>query len=747
MLLSCWANLSQFMLSILALPCIFIFPYFMGKIILNVIKIFCELKKSSVCIFLSHAFQDSISLYGISWILGVYVTNLLLFFLTIFHLDILSKTFFHIIIFIVLCQLLYNIYKAKHCGFSLRASVKLKLRYCVFSLILVIIASVGTAITRSYFPFPSIVGRTYFLLPWQVQDAYRLTQNGYYVFRRIGDTIFQAIALSMFNVEPLGFLWAAPFALAAMYVLGVFMFVYSLTNNLKFSVLCGLFGFFSLSAGPIRPSFFITLNSNELMRAFFPWLLCLTYNKLKSFDYKFKDVFKVATISGLFYLFSRLSIEFLYGLNITMEDYFFFWLLKIPILMLILPFMVFFLSFLLKNEANRELFYMICLFTIVYLFMHLDESILYTLALLCFILTYKLVDRKYFIFAISFISFIFVGLQWFDVLNIKSANLLSSLLIPKLRLSQPVDIFDIKRGDFKMGYEEITISLMILGCCYLLFSKKREGKLMVTVFLEFLIIFFLPEYQTIRFSSQIFPFMAYILSSAFYFIYKTISKVKNPSTVRWHIKVSKRSIYSILLLASLLIAFIPPLVKPFYSLSYMLSDPHNPYSYRLIANYEYEAAKWIKTNTPSETIIISDYMTSLILSSIGNKYMLFGRGMDGTEAGKLTAHALEIIKFKIFGANSSDEAHYYIRNILPSYIYFNEKFYVNYNGKKMEDFTFIVVFSARTVAWIEKESLRDVTHMRYSRVPQNLLNLFEDPKYFELIYRNSEGYLYIYKVK
>lgn len=732
--------------SFLVLPSLLIVPCLFGKTILTMLRFLSGVRmfKSLSKAFVNIGVSDAVSAYTISWMLGSYLMATALLVLTLLHLPTIVESFPTLVLILIVFNLTYERYKGcqNHICRQLEAQLN-NVKFYSYLIVAMLIAFIGIGITKMFFPFPSIVGRCYFLLPWQVQGAYRIVENGYFAGVRFPDPLFTALSFSLFNVEPLNLLWSASFILAATYTLGIFLLSYRISKSLEIALLSGLFGVFILSAGPIRPSFFITLNSNAIMRAIFPFALYAIYEKMVTDKYRPENVTKTIVLLGLSLICIFFTVRKVYLLNWTTEGTLFFESATLPIFMIVIPLMGVSLSFLLRDKSTRGLFVLVFLCSTIFFFMHMDEGLIYTSVMVFFIIIYKLVKGRFgrpLILVLALATFVFVGLQWLNVWNIYSTNLISSFWSPETKLIRPIDVFDIKRADLESGYGDIILYLAILGCVFALTSKKKEDKMMTGMFLLTTSVFFLPEYQAIRVSSQVFPFMAYVLAVAFYSIHRMIVSFNEIK------RSSLNKVVSALITVIMLAAIIPPLIAPVYEISFRLSSPKDPFSYNSIAEYEYEAADWIKRNLSETTILMSDYRTTLIMNSLGVKIWLFGKGMSGTTAGLKTRQALEIIKFKVFEANSSKEASQCIVNELPSYMDAKEIAYVEYAGMKQENITFAIVLSSRTVKWIEKEGIDDIVHAQYFEVPSKYLKLFSDTEYFELIYQ-IDCYLYVYKVK
>jgi hypothetical protein len=134
----------------------------------------------------------------------------------------------------------------------------------------------------------------------------------------------------------------------------------------------------------------------------------------------------------------------------------------------------------------------------------------------------------------------------------------------------------------------------------------------------------------------------------------------------------------------------------------------------------------------------------LFLTSLSNKVWLTSKQMHGSIAA--TYHQiLLLIKDNVFKAADAETAYRAIQAI-KGVIPWEERYYLEYSNINPENLTFLVVISSRTVRWIEQESLDDVHLPEYSEVSFEHLEIFNDTRYFKLLYSIDEK-LFIFEVK
>jgi hypothetical protein len=270
--------------------------------------------------------------------------------------------------------------------------------------------------------------------------------------------------------------------------------------------------------------------------------------------------------------------------------------------------------------------------------------------------------------------------------------------------------------------------------------------IMVGMLSATLLAFFFPDLWTFRISRYFRPFIAYVLAVAFCSIYDFMKSISS----KWYIRINIVSrqvtlglnkIASISFIGVLLISMYPSLIGPLYKVC--LSNTSKP----AIADYEYETAAWLKNNMPKSTVIVSDYKTMLYLTSLSDKLCLTNAMEYARELSEEQKHILAWIKYNIFKAPNSQTAFYAIYHLtnLIKFWRSGELFYMNYSGIRVEELTFVIVISSRTVKWLESEA-DEIHYAQFSKVPSKYLQLFEDVNYFSLVYE-IENKIYVFKAR
>ena len=615
---------------------------------------------------------------------------------------------------------------------TFRVNIKIPL----LILFIIFTASTPVIIIKFYQPFPNALQKNIHMDPLFIQAAYRMLYSGYLEPEiRWPNALFPYIMLSLFRVEPLHFLWSAPFILAIVYAFGLFTLSRILSNKLEIALLSVLFGMFINIHVGWPGQFILHFKSNQILYAIFPLVLYSIYEKITRIKNEpimlFKELLLLsATLASIFILVQEVCTL------VPGPDWHYFGASIIkPILRAILPFLGIPLSFYIKDRTRRGLFLLIFLYSIIFYFWHAEEALLFTLTMLLFVLLcdrIKNEGRHLWVWALAFITFIYIYLQWIGLFHVPNIPI-SAIWSPSI-VRTGIDVFNIKRTCFNFANREVLRALMVIGGVFALTSRKRENLIAVAMLAATLLIFFLPEYHTIRGYKEYSPFMAYMLSYSVYSIYQRLN------VFRFKKRFKLNKVTSILILILIMAPILPALDDPLREACARWS------SLEYVADYEFRATDWIKENLPENTLIVSDYITMLLMNSLGNKIWVTGKAMHAQTLGSNESkQAVNIIKYEVFKANSGEEAYLSVQKLL-SLIHIQERSYLSYIETNPNDLDIVIIISSRTVKWIEQEGINDVMDAQYSKVNPKYIEIFNNSKYFELLYE-IDGLLYIYRVK
>ncbi len=156
---------------------------------------------------------------------------------------------------------------------------------------------------------------------------------------------------------------------------------------------------------------------------------------------------------------------------------------------------------------------------------------------------------------------------------------------------------------------------------------------------------------------------------------------------------------------------------------------------------EYATSQWIKENTSSSTIIISDPVSMDIISSLSDRFSLaqFSMGKPVRQPQDFTRVDYVLNLFK---ADNSIQVYYYLSKIAELGLS-GDEFYRSF--KSIDDPSFVILLSSRTVEWIKSGGERVVTYLTEKPILEQYKNLF-DLAYFDILYSDSNS-IYIFKPK
>ncbi|RLI98303.1 MAG: hypothetical protein DRP00_02220 [Candidatus Aenigmatarchaeota archaeon] len=725
-------NFKAIEISLIALPSFLILPYLFGRSILIAFNKFWH--ELGLMPF------DPISLFTFSWILGYYLAGILAGILTILHLSFFVK---HLSFFMLAITTLTVIHEWLKEG-NQRQTFHINPRILILAPFVLLVASLPVATIKNFLPFPeAVIISTRTDLLAAVQPAYRIWEKGYFPPEgRWPNKLFPYLMLSLYGVEPLQSLWSAPFVLSIMYAFGLFVLAYALSKRLEVAILSVLFGMFTNIHVGWPGQFILRFKSEEILYSIFPLVLYSIYRKVLEIKYRMSHKF-------LFFLTFTIVLTFIsiHGLftgafigigTVTSSPEWNFFLMSVihPILRSFLPLILIPLSLFIKDKSHRGLFLLTCLYSIIFYLWHTDEALLFISVILIFIIfcsiTLKNNKKRPLIWLLALGTFIYIYTQWIGLLHFPNIPI-SAIWNPEI-VKNGEDVFHIKKICFSFANREIVRFLLILGGIFTLTSRKKENLLVIAMLSVTLLIYFLPEYHTVRGYKEYAPFMAYTLSYAVYSMYLKIKSfdIRNE-------KLDK--MLSLFILLLILIPIIPTLDDPLIEASIRWSSQG-----KFVADYEWEAAEWIRKNLPENVAIISDYETIMILTPLGNKMWITAKGMDVRDLSRneQCKQVMQIIKYEIFKSNSSENAYLAIQK-LRSLIHVQERSYMSYIGIDPNELDFIVVISSRTVKWIEQEGITDVFEPQYFDVDPKYLQVF-NAKHFKLLYM-IDSKLYIFKVE
>lgn len=720
-------ELPQLVKSILALPGIVIVPLLVGKSIEDTMRWFVVKRNRDVI---------TLSYYVRNWFLGAYFMGCVGVVLQLSRLTIILKNVYLLFIVIILTDLVYDRLTSlrnvcRHEEVMHRLISKLKkhsplLLVCSFSIIpfLVKLPSLSPPLTVSGGWMDPVI---------QTQPSYRLLEKGFMdLSMRWPDYYFLAMTYPIFNVDPLFLSWSGTLLLTIIYSAGLYLMIYKLSNDVLLSTLTGITGIF-LNAPTGLGGIVYHFKTNSMLYAMYPWVLLLVYEDQKDRGCKIKAVLKTLSMAVFLFttlvFFSHIITKVAGSLGWEYETACY---VIRPLTVMSFPLIGLFLSFR-PGDFCVNVPLLFTILAVTYSF-HEHCSLLYVSGIFVFIFSLQLVKEKWgknIAMFFSFFVFLFILLRWAGPLeNLRFP--ISNLLLSPADNSLPD--FQFKRIVFHSGNQKIFRFLTLLGGVLLFFSQGFNDLLALSMLSWSFLVFYFPDFWTVRGLGLLTPFMAFSISKAILPISGTLKKIADGSTA----KTVRVRVFSGLCVFLIIIVLMPSLMQPLFNRFSI-----TPCS--CLADYEYDAAVWLRENTKETEVILSDYWTMMLLNPISNKIWLTSRQMYATVSTR-TQMRLLYIKNDVFNASDSKAAY---GNILIYSKHFDldwtEKCYADYAGIDPEKLTFLVIVSSRTVKWLE-QNVPDVKYPQYSSVPLKYLKMFNDAQYFQLIYTVDER-IYIYKVK
>jgi len=734
-----------------AVPASFFFYYLLGSTFyfIVVLKLFkkdlLELKRRDI-------FSNVIFLFFLGFIIWIFIINFLNFlnfilfrFLNIIFVQEYIMRFILIYLFIFIFTV--NIFWINYTGARINELRSLFIRNKVV-IIIFILLSIGLFLIANYH-IP--VGSLRFGFASPSDQYYSVTQwidSGYYINSRIFESSLVYIGTFFFNLElnttnPLIYSWMAPFFVMLLALIGIYLWVYILTNNKVFSVIAIIMGGLcfgtTVEAGN---SILITFKGNYIFPVVLLFLFFFVHKNMETKEKLQKNIFLpflvlclVLFIIGMWLTYVR--VDPLVG---------FFRRFMFTVLILLFAFL------LLKSHYKEKINLILIIFLFSSLFFHASEFPFFVGIILLYYMLLKInFEEKSKTFYFVIIGIIFLNLITIYFLLNNTSNFHfnfdpSGSYASEYSINWKIDALryyfvdnDIVFGTIILGY----ISLLV----YQLTNFKKKYLPIIGVFAFCMFIYFFPEGLTYRIEKFIKPFFVFMIV---FFLYQVKEFYKRRYSAN---QFYKGFILVLMFLAIFYISFY--LFDPFYNQSKVYS---NLPTKTIFANYEYTACTWMRTNLSENTVILSDWMTNFGMTLLCKKSTFIRPDMSNLLTSPPDGRdKWLIVKNEIFGANNSEEAYRGIKKLskmpdeglLPEY-------YVETMSLKNPEFAkpqFVIVLTDRTINWLDSDCPKGYIippmKLLYSLEKIDLnskyVQLFENNAYFNLIY-NDGDYIHIYAV-
>jgi len=475
---------------------------------------------------------------------------------------------------------------------------------------------------------------------------------------RIYDAIYALVALpsQMFNITPLLLFWSAPLVLYICLPLGVYLFTYQVSRNRWLSLLSAVVSAWAFGGGMVVDMHYF-LNRNIIYVLFPISLYVGTLDSIKIRGAKDKCKYAAAlfVIPVLFYVmvspafYCTTLINWPGSIKMLLSP---FYALAEPAVFMGLPMMsnqhfyalmvavVIFL--LLRQWLKIENLSVWFLLSLTAFFFHLEMGLVFSILFLLYILL-PLLNKNYgnlirfTVLSLSAICFLYFLFRWLNIDNIIVRYLLNAieaipnqLLIGKEGTGYIFD-FSWKVEYLKSAYSTFILLLSAVGLVSSIKDFSKNKWFLTGFFLSSIIAFLylLPYPYAFRLLTFLTPFIgfysAYAVSSFYSLVHGSLPG-KN-----WVLKIkgfTKRiRLRPLLFLLILSLVLVPSLTSAYdYYIKYFSPVYNYEGNLTTYTPLDIEAAKWLKKNTPYETIIVSDPYTINILGSLsGIGYTTDGR--------------------------------------------------------------------------------------------------------------------------
>ena len=209
--------------------------------------------------------------------------------------------------------------------------------------------------------------------------------------------------------------------------------------------------------------------------------------------------------------------------------------------------------------------------------------------------------------------------------------------------------------------------------------------------------------------------------------------------VTLHVRMLRQIAIITLLTTMVVLSMAPKTIDLFTKWANVDLAPHINAGPTFPKDYEYEAALWIKKNTPPNTVIISDPVSVEILSALADRVPIAQISM-GKPTRQEDMTRLKLI-YKILTAGKDSDV-YQLLDMLKSLGITTEQFFRSFHP--VGDPSFIILVSQRTSLWLDVEMKYPIIYFNEHPVNMKYISKFLNSDLFELVYQ-VEGKIYIFK--
>ena len=734
----------EFIKTIIGAPHLFLMPCSIGNL-------FYKLLSKSIRLNFKRKVHFVVEL-TIYWVFGLFLITLVALILQLFN-------GFSVFIFSLIVLLLYISGILYFDGHSKLEQFDKK-RFTIF-LVILLIGLIPLIILKLYTGFPG----SYSIVVYRFNHiSESIIQRNIIILEQQTDylPIFPIVisAISyIFNVETISLFWIGPFIIETIFFCGVYTFILYIFKERIYAFLSGIISLYILTWNTnfyFPPVF--ELQPRSITFAIFPYIFYLILKYYQNSDKKMKFKIKKNFTDILFLVLNYFIIFTAMFLTKHREIS----NRKVTISLVLLILILINLSYLRIIKSNKFYLFNLLIFFITLPLFHTLESFYYFFVLFLLIIFKHIEMNTNGRFSIKKISLLY---------SISSLILmfLLFLIITNIIFIDPefFRLFDILINintnpnifqDFLICLQSITIPISVFVFIYMLkiIFKASDNQLnnqMVLIFLIVLLIYLMPIMDIVRIGGSFVVFITFFIISFTIFIFHAIDKLKTHflvitfekfmSRVIGKLKVAsfvntfKKSIFKMIpklnkkfkktyIKGIILLIIIIPLIFPFVNYIENKQNQLNSSNLSLYSYYEYNMGIWIRDNTPSNSIIISDPETVYLISGISGREIIIPTVMLVQDL-RLEDHViLDLIKNNI------------LKTLDPEMAY-------NYSSLLGKENTAIIIISGRTLKWISQNSYQFI-QKPFSFYNTTCFEKFFNNSYFRFLKKFGEDEIFAFEL-
>lgn len=517
-------------------------------------------------------------------------------------------------------------------------------------------------------------------------------------------------------------LWFMRFLFYPLYTVGMYLFCYQISKKKALSFLCATISLWFVSSSDYH---LLLTNTapKTLVSLVFPFLLFLTHKGVS-----YKEFFNRQISSKNVFLFFLLSTTFIFLIFVT--NFLSYMIRGATILILLFIGIAYFSlgMYLFKKEREiKQNFILLLLIASTLLFIHTPMGLLATLSIIILVfipyaLSLSPKITKILIYACVLFVCLFIILQHNGLISFlgKGINLYNR---------NTPESFLFKYNELLLSYSSFVLSLFIIGIVIAAHEQKDKEMPFVLAITIISFIYFLPINSITRIFFVASPFIAY---------FSMYSIMKLHGLFSYNRKKSHRNFLTMFFFALIITLLAINIISPLINKIEFLRSNSPTHYFTLFEKNEYDAARWVSSNTPKDSIILSDLSSHNLISGISNRPYSWQPEVFALLGGP------EIKDFLL--EEDTNLAYYKLPYILSlesincPQSKFNPK--ILCESRNIKDNNILIILTGRTSYWLSTNSI-DIYPRKFEKF--NGLNKFFNETYFTLLY-NDNDQIYIFGV-